>query len=78
MKIEYDKQLHFIAGLIICILVSLIFKNPMYGLIASVVAGVAKEIYDYFDYGKIDFLDTLATWVGGIAGYIVGVLIKAL
>ena len=73
-----DKAYHFIAGLIVCILVSLIFKNPMYGLIASVIAGIGKEIYDYYDYGKFDFADALATFVGGICGYIVGVLIKAL
>ena len=78
MKIADDKKLHFIAGLIICIVVALIFKNPMYGLIASVIAGVAKEVYDYYDYGKIDFLDTLATWVGGIAGYIVAFLVHGL
>ena len=76
--IPTDKKYHFIAGVIVCILVSLIFKNPMYGLIASVIAGIGKEIWDYFDYGKFDFADALATWVGGIAGYIVGVLIKAL
>lgn len=78
MNIPYDKKLHFLAGVIVCILVSLIFKNPMYGLIASVIAGIGKEIWDYYDYGKPDFMDCLATWVGGIAGYIVGVLIKAL
>ena len=78
MNIEYDKKLHFIAGIIICVLVALIFKNPMYGLIASVVAGIAKEAWDYYDYGKPDFMDCLATWVGGIAGYIVGVLVHYL
>ena len=78
MQIAYDKKLHFIAGIVICILVALIFKNPLFGLIASVIAGIGKEIYDYYDYGKPDFLDCLATWVGGIAGYIVGVLVHYL
>ena len=78
MKIADDKKLHFLAGVIICVLVALIFKSPMYGLIASVIAGIGKEIYDYYDYGKFDFADALATFVGGICGYIVGVLIKSL
>ena len=78
MNIPKDKKLHFLAGVIVCFVVALIFKNPMYGLIASVIAGIGKEIYDYYDYGKFDFADALATWVGGIAGYIVGVLVKSL
>lgn len=78
MNIAYDKKLHFFAGLIICIVISLIFKNPMYGLIGAVVAGIAKEAYDWYDYGKPDPMDCLSTWVGGVAGYIVGVLIKSL
>ena len=78
MKIEQDKIMHFIAGIIVCFVVALIFKNPMYGLIGAVIAGIGKEVWDYYDYGKPDFMDCLATWVGGIAGYIVSVLVKVL
>jgi len=78
MKIEQDKILHFIAGIVVCIIVALIFRNPLYGLIASVLAGIAKEAWDHYDYGKIDFLDCLATWIGGIAGYIVAFLVHGL
>ena len=78
MNIPKDKLYHFIAGLIICIVVALIAKNPLYGLISSVLAGIAKEAYDWYDYGKPDPMDCLSTWVGGVVGYIVGVLIKAL
>ena len=28
--------------------------NPIYGLSAGVTAGVAKEVYDYYDYGLFD------------------------
>ena len=76
--IPTDKKYHFLAGIIICFVVALIFKNPMFGLIAAVVAGLAKEAYDYYDYGKFDFADALATWVGGIAGYIVALLVHTL
>jgi len=78
MNIAYDKKLHFFAGVIVCMVVALIFKNPMFGLIASVTAGIAKEFYDWCDYGKLDLTDTLATWVGGVAGYIVCLLIHTL
>ncbi len=78
MKIEQDKILHFIAGIVICIITALILKNPLYGLIASVVAGIAKEFWDYHSYGKLDFMDALATWIGGIAGYIVAFLVHGL
>lgn len=78
MNIPYDKKLHFIAGVVVCIIVALIFKNPLYGLIAAAVAGIAKEIWDYRSYGKPDFMDCLATWIGGIAGYIVAFLVHGL
>ena len=78
MKVPQDKILHAIAGIVVCFVISLIAKNPMYGLVGAVIAGIAKEAWDYYDYGKVDFLDCLATWIGGIAGYIVALLIHTL
>lgn len=72
-KIPYDKRLHFLAGLLICIIASLTV-NPTYGLAFAMAAGVVKEVYDYFDYGGPDVIDCLATWLGGGAGYAVAMM----
>ena len=66
----YDKKLHFLCGCIISLLIGL--YNPIYGLSAGFVAGVAKEVYDYFDYGGPDIKDFLATAVGSILGALLG------
>ena len=67
--IPIDKKLHFGAGLLIAILAGLLF-NGLYGLALAIVAGIGKEIYDYIDYGKPDVTDAIATWIGGVVGYI--------
>jgi hypothetical protein len=73
-KIPYDKKLHFIAGLLICIIAS-ITVNPTYGLAFAMTAGVFKEIYDWYDYGGPDVYDCIATWLGGWVGYAVAMMI---
>jgi hypothetical protein len=72
-KIPYDKKLHFLAGLLIALVVS-ITVNPTCALIVSMVAGLAKEIKDYLDYGGPDVVDCLATWLGGGVGYAVAMM----
>ena len=67
-KIPYDKKLHFIAGLLISLAVSIAI-NPTCGVLTAMAAGVAKEIKDYLDYGGPDVYDCLATWLGGGIGY---------
>lgn len=62
----YDKKLHFLCGLLISLLVGL--QNPIYGLSAGVTAGVAKEVYDYYDYNLFDKYDMLFTWAGALIG----------
>jgi hypothetical protein len=73
-KIPYDKKLHFIAGLLISLAVSIAI-NPTCGLLTSMAAGVVKEIKDYLDYGGPDVIDCLATWLGGGIGYAVAMMI---
>jgi hypothetical protein len=72
-KSPYDKKLHFIAGLLISLAVSIAI-NPTCGLITSMVAGVVKEVKDYLDYGGPDVMDCLATWLGGGIGYAIMML----
>ena len=66
MKIPYDKKLHLICGCIIALLVGL--YNPIYGLLAGMIAGVAKEVYDYYDYNLFDKYDMFYTWAGAVIG----------
>lgn len=61
-----DKKLHILCGCIIALLIGL--YNPVYGLSAGVVAGIAKEVYDYLDYGLFDTKDMLFTWAGAVIG----------
>ena len=56
-----------IAGLIISFVLGWIY-SPLVGLAVAIVAGIAKEIWDYMGHGTSDFGDVLATAEGGVAG----------
>ena len=62
----YDKKLHLASGLAIAFVFGI--ANPWIGLGCGMAAGVAKEIYDYFDYGLFDNQDMYATWAGSFLG----------
>ena len=62
----YDKKLHLASGLAIAFVFGI--ANPWIGLGCGMAAGVAKEIYDYFDYGLFDKKDMLFTWLGATIG----------
>lgn len=63
---DYDKKLHLLAGLGIAIIFG--WHNPPIGLGAGFAAGIAKEVYDYLDYGGFDELDMFYTWAGSLLG----------
>ena len=62
----YDKKLHLASGLAIAFVFGI--ANPWIGLGCGMAAGVAKEVYDEYDYGGFDYVDMLATWLGAIVG----------
>ena len=64
-----DKMIHMMAGLVIALLFGWLY-DPLIGLAASVVAGIAKEVWDYCGHGTPDFGDVLATAEGGVIGCI--------
>ncbi len=68
-----DKVLHILAGLIITIAVGFAL-TVSHGVLAGVIAGLAKELYDQYDYNGFDFLDLLATYAGVCIGGAVVVL----
>lgn len=54
-SIPSDKLLHFIAGVIIVLVISIAFPiTESFCFIFAIIAGVGKEIYDKCDYGLFD------------------------
>ena len=66
-KIDYDKWLHFIAGLLIssfcCIALGM---NYYWCVVPAVAAGLLKELFDLWTTKLWDWGDVLATVIGGI------------
>lgn len=75
---QKDKILHFLAGLSIALFVGLVLWNPWIGLMAGIVAGIAKElIWDlWLKKGTPEFMDFLATFLGGAAAFAILLLAK--
>ena len=71
----YDKRLHFAAGLLISVIAGFALRSPMYGLAAAMVAGVVKELRDWCVYRGFDDRDMLVTWLGGLVGCILLLLV---
>ena len=66
--VPLDKLLHFLVGGVIAGVIYALFLNHWLALLATVVAGLAKEIYDYFhpDQHTVELLDVVATVVGAV------------
>ena len=62
-----DKKLHMTCGFCIALFVGSLC-NPELGLTAGMAAGIAKEVYDYYDYGLFDKYDMYYTWAGALIG----------
>ncbi len=65
----YDKKLHFLAGLVISVAGGIV--HPVCGLLFSIAAGIFKEAFDEWRYQGADWRDMIATWAGGILGFLV-------
>ena len=65
-KVPYDKLLHFIAGLLIATLCALVFNWGAWCIAPVVVFAAAKEVFDRWTTGVMDWKDFLATVVGGL------------
>lgn len=68
--IPADKGGHFIAGAIIALIFGLFFW-PLIGLAVACLAAVGKEIHDSTGRGNVEFLDFIATALGGVLGWLV-------
>ncbi len=70
----YDKQLHISISFIL-VLLMLSSSNSLgisyyyeLSISTTLLVGISKEVYDYFDYGKFDYLDILADVIGILLG----------
>ena len=70
MQIPRDKLLHFVAGFVVSAVVYLIFENLTLAIGASVILGIAKEVYDSRGHGTVEVLDAVVTIAGGVVGAI--------
>ena len=68
MTIPKDKLLHFVAGSICATFVYLITLNLTLAIGASVILGIAKEVYDSRGHGTVEVLDAVDTIAGGVVG----------
>jgi len=69
--LERDKQLHILAGLVVFVVVGFL-SSPITGLIAGILAGLVKEMFDrYIQDENFDIKDLLATVAGAVLGFIV-------
>lgn len=69
-----DKLYHLVAGFIIGIVFG--FWNPVIALFAAGAAGVGKEVYDmYIKKSFADPVDTISTFVGGMLGAALAVIL---
>lgn len=66
-----DKLKHMIAGLIIALLFGCLLKDPFCGFCFALIAGLCKEIWDYFGHGVSEFNDFIATAQGGAVGCVI-------
>lgn len=62
-SVTLDKLAHILAGAAIAATVAL-YTTPVFGSIAAVAAGAAKELYDRAGHGTPDMKDFLATALG--------------
>lgn len=79
--IAKDKILHIIVGFLISVIFSYIAYNldleyhQWYGVAAGLLIGIAKEAWDYYDYGIFSIWDLLSTLAGSFIGCLVVVLL---
>jgi uncharacterized iron-regulated membrane protein len=78
VKIEKDKQLHFVAGFVVGLAAAVALNQPAVAMVAAALAGVVKEGYDLWQNRRaskkhliephtVEKLDVLWTLIGGVA-----------
>jgi hypothetical protein len=70
-KVPADKQAHFLCGLVIAALLTPFIGA--YSIVVVAIIALLKEIYDarHPDKHTADFMDWVATVLGGVVGFVV-------
>lgn len=66
-----DKAYHMLAGVAISLLFGWLTRDVLIGFTSALLAGIAKEIYDYYGNGTSEMNDIIATAQGGAIGLII-------
>jgi hypothetical protein len=74
-KVPCDKQMHFLSGFIIAAVLTPFIGA--YSILVVAVIAALKEIYDarHPDKHTADFMDWVATVLGGVVGFVVVALL---
>lgn len=65
-NIRKDRLYHFICGIIIAAFFCMVLKMEYWSIIPVICAGFIKEFIDQIRGGKFDWIDLLATILGGL------------
>jgi hypothetical protein len=69
LKANFDKVLHFAAGMVIMLVVAVFFATWV-ALLAVCAAALLKEVRDEVAYGGFDWRDLVITVSGGVLVWI--------
>lgn len=73
-----DKMKHLLVGVAISLLFGWLAHDALAGFTSALVAGVAKEVYDYYGSGTSELNDIIATAQGGAIGLIILIVMNFL
>jgi Co/Zn/Cd efflux system component len=74
-KVPADKQMHFIGGLVIAAILTPFIGA--YSIVVVAIVALLKEVYDFLhpESHTADFMDWVATALGGVVGFVVVALL---
>lgn len=72
---QSDKQKHIIAGFVISIIFGFLSTSWFVGFLFASFVGVIKELWDLSGHGTPDWMDLIATMIGGLVGGIIPMII---
>lgn len=75
-NIENDKKLHFTASYFIGTGANILIQDPYKSFAVCMGVGVAKEAYDYIDYGLFSADDLVYDGIGCVLGVYTGEVIN--
>ena len=65
-KVGIDKWYHFIAGVLLAACIFIVFGWRWGPAVVSLIAGIAKEVFDIITTKVYDWQDLAATLAGGL------------